>query len=119
ARRAGPARQPRRSASSEFPAAARFPTGKHWAILGGSAALLLLAMGVFLWLRLGTPGVEGVAPASRGPGLNKPDDLGQERPAPPSVPGREKGSPEERIARSSTGDAGMATSPSVPKGDAG
>src|SRR5262249_3351609 len=31
-------------------------------------------------------GVDGVAPTSRGPELNKPDELGQDRPAPPSVP---------------------------------
>ena len=46
------------------PPAASLPARKHRAIIGGTAAVLLLVMGVFLWLRSGTSGVDEAAPCA-------------------------------------------------------
>ena len=98
----------------QVPVRPSFPAKKLWVISGGTAGLLILAVGALLWLRPATPGVDDVAPA-RGTELDKPDDLGQSKLLSPSVPGRNPKSSEERIASTPTGDVGrhVATGPQV------
>jgi hypothetical protein len=115
----GSVQQPGPQASGPSPPAASFPARKHWAIIGGSAALVFLAMGALLWLRPGAPGEGGVAPAPRGAELDKPDESGRNRPAPPSASAGAKDSSEKRLARSSAGAAGTDAAASRTKGDAG
>jgi hypothetical protein len=95
-----------------------FSTKQQGVLIGGSVALLCVAVGAFLWLRPGTPGVVGVGHVPPGVGSGEADVRGKGQPTPPSAPGDHPSSSENRIARSSTGDAGTDTTPSGPKGDA-
>ncbi len=71
------------------PARPSFPAGRRfWAISIGTTALLVLAVGAILWLRPANPDVNESVRAPRGTVLNKPDDPGQGKVSPPSVPGR-------------------------------
>jgi hypothetical protein len=94
-----------------------FPAGKLRAIAGGAAALLLVAIGAFLWFRPRAPGVGEAAAAPRGTESDKSAGSDQGGPAPPSVPAREPGSSETRIAGPSA-VGGAETSPAGPKADA-
>jgi spherulation-specific family 4 protein len=90
-----------------------FPVKKSWAIFSGSIALLALAVGAILWVRPATPVADDVSPAPRGAELDKPDDSGPGGLSPPSVPGRNPRSSENKTAGTPTGDA----SPSGPQVD--
>jgi hypothetical protein len=78
-----------------------FSAGKHWPLIGGVAAVVLVAFGTFLWLRPETRDIGAEAPGARGTASNKPDESGQSQSSPPSMPGRAAGASERPTAHSS------------------
>jgi hypothetical protein len=100
-------------AQVQVPGRASFPIKKVWAIAGGAALLLVLAVGTILWLRSATRGADAVTPAPWGNLLDKPANLGATKVSPPSVPGRNPKPPENGIVNKSTGDAAPIDSSSV------
>ena len=117
---AGAGHRPGPPASGPSPGAdASVPAGSHRILIGGAAALLVVAMGAFLWLRPGTPTPDagGVAPHHGGPRrASRPARAGTrrrrcrgERKIPPR-----NGSPGRRPSNAGTGASTSST-----KGDAG
>jgi hypothetical protein len=100
-------------AQVQDPGRASFPIKRVWAIAGGAALLLVLAVGTILWLRSATRGADAVTPVPWGNLLDKPDNLGATKVSPPSAPGRNPKPPENGIVIKSTGDATPKASSSV------
>ncbi len=95
-----------------------FPVKKIGMILGGTIALLVVAVGVTLWLRSPVPGADKGSPAGREADAGKPDDLGPSQLSPPPVPGRNPKSSENTTASTSTANASGEVSPAGPAVDA-
>jgi hypothetical protein len=81
------------------PGPSSFAVRNRWVIAGGAAALVVVAVGTFLWLRPGTPGV------------------GEATPAPPIAGADKRDESRPKTARVATGAAASVTSPAEPKAD--
>ncbi len=92
--------------------------GLRWAIAGGAGAVLVLALGAFLWLRPRTPDAGALVPASQEAAADRTGDSGRGRPSAPSVPAGEPGSSAKPAAGPSVATAPTDDSATTPKADA-